>query len=101
MLVLVTRPFGVAGFIASLALVGWPEIGEFVRAEVVRAKTQPFIEAARSVGVPGRRLITGHLFATVGPQLLTVAALETGRSCFCWPSLASSASFSQGDVPGR
>ena len=78
MLVLVTRPFGVAGFIASLALVGWPEIGEFVRAEVVRAKTQPFIEAARSVGVPGRRLITGHLFATVGPQLLTVAALETG-----------------------
>ena len=78
MLVLVTRPFGVAGFIASLALVGWPEIGEFVRAEVARAKTQPFIEAARSVGVPGRRLITGQLFATVGPQLLTVAALETG-----------------------
>jgi peptide/nickel transport system permease protein len=78
MLVLVTRPFGVVGFIASLALVGWPEIGEFVRAEVVRAKTQPFIEAARSVGVPGRRLITGHLLATVGPQLLTVAALETG-----------------------
>ena len=26
MLVLVTRPLGVAGFIASLALVGWPEI---------------------------------------------------------------------------
>lgn len=78
LLVLVTRPFGVIGFIASLALVGWAEIGEFVRAEVVRAKTQPFIEAARSIGVPGQRLITGHLLATVGPQLLTVAALETG-----------------------
>ena len=78
MLVLVTRPLGAAGFIASLALVGWPEIGEFVRAEVTRAKTQQYIEAARSVGVPGRRLITGHLFAAVGPQLLTVAALETG-----------------------
>jgi ABC-type dipeptide/oligopeptide/nickel transport system permease subunit len=78
MLVLVTRPFGVAGFIASLALVGWPEISEYVRAEVARAKAQPFIEAARSVGVPGRRLIGGHLLATVGPQLLTVAALETG-----------------------
>jgi peptide/nickel transport system permease protein len=78
MLVLVTRPFGVAGFIASLALVGWPEITEFVRSEVLRAKAQPFMEAARSVGAPGRRLITGHLLATVGPQLLTVAALETG-----------------------
>ena len=78
MLVLVTRPLGVAGFIASLALVGWPEISEYVRSEVLRAKTQPFMEAARSIGVPGRRLITGHLLATVGPQLLTVAALETG-----------------------
>jgi peptide/nickel transport system permease protein len=78
MLVLVTRPFGVAGFIASLALVGWPEITEFVRSEVLRAKAQPFMEAARSVGSPGRRLITGHLLAAVGPQLLTVAALEAG-----------------------
>ena len=78
MLVLVTRPIGVAGFIASLALVGWPEITEYLRAEVLRAKAQPFMEAARSTGVPGRRLITTHLAATVGPQLLTVAALETG-----------------------
>ena len=78
LLVLVTRPLGVAGFIASLALVGWPEISEYLRAEVLRAKAQPFMEAARSTGVPGRRLITTHLAATVGPQLLTVAALETG-----------------------
>ena len=78
MLVLATRPLGAAGFIASLALVGWPEISEYIRAEVLRAKAQPFMEAARSIGVPGRRLITGHLVATVGPQLLTVAALETG-----------------------
>jgi ABC-type dipeptide/oligopeptide/nickel transport system permease subunit len=78
MLVLVTRPLGILGFIGSLALVGWPEITEYVRSEVLRAKTQPFMEAARSVGVPGRRLITGHLLAAVGPQLLTIAALETG-----------------------
>jgi len=78
MLVLVTRTFGVAGFIASLALVGWPEISEYLHAEVVRAKAQPFMEAAHSIGVPRRRLITGHLAATIGPQLLTVAALETG-----------------------
>jgi peptide/nickel transport system permease protein len=78
MLVLVTRTFGVAGFIASLALVGWPEISEYVHAEVVRAKAQPFMEAAQSIGVPRRRLLTGHLAATIGPQLLTVTALETG-----------------------
>src|SRR5207244_7396462 len=54
------------------------ESTEYLRAEVRRAAAQPFVEAARSTGVPGRRLITTHLAATVGPQLLTVAALETG-----------------------
>jgi peptide/nickel transport system permease protein len=78
MLVLVTRPLGVVGFIAALALVGWPEISEFVRAETLRAKAAPFMEAARSLGAPGRRLVSTHLVATLGPQLLTLAALETG-----------------------
>ncbi|MDQ2951301.1 MAG: ABC transporter permease [Chloroflexota bacterium] len=78
MLVLVLRPFGVAGFIAALALVGWPEIVEFLRAEVRHTKTLPFMEAARSIGTADRRLVTGHLVAALSPQLLTVAALEAG-----------------------
>ena len=48
MLVLVTRPLVLVGFILSLALVGWPEIAEFLRAEARRARGQPFMEAARS-----------------------------------------------------
>jgi len=78
MLVLVTRDFGGYGFIASLALVGWPEIAEFVRAESQRVKAQPYIEAARAIGAPGRRIVTGHLVRALAPQLLSVAALETG-----------------------
>jgi peptide/nickel transport system permease protein len=78
MLVCVTRDFGPLGFIASLALVGWPEIAEFVRAETQRVKVQPYIEAARSTGARGRRIISGHLVTALGPQLLSVAALETG-----------------------
>jgi peptide/nickel transport system permease protein len=78
MLVLFTRPLGTAGFILSLALVGWPEIVEFVRTEVGRVRGQPFMEAARAVGARDRRLVTGHLATALAPQLLTVAALETG-----------------------
>ena len=78
MLVLVTRPLGVAGFVLSLALVGWPEIVEFVRSEVGRVRGQPFMEAARAVGARDRRLITGHLATALAPQLITVAALEAG-----------------------
>jgi peptide/nickel transport system permease protein len=78
MLVLITRPLGVAGFVLSLALVGWPEIVEFVRSEVGRVRGQPFMEAARAVGARDRRLVTGHLATALAPQLITIAALEAG-----------------------
>ena len=78
MLVLFTRPLGTAGFILSLAVVGWPEIVEFVRSEVGRVRGQPFMEAARAVGARDRRLVTGHLATALAPQLITVAALEAG-----------------------
>lgn len=78
MLVLFTRPLGTAGFILSLALVGWPEIVELVRTEVGRVRGQPFMEAARAVGARDRRLVTGHLATALAPQLITVAALEAG-----------------------
>jgi peptide/nickel transport system permease protein len=78
MLVLVTRDLGPFGFIASLALVGWPELAEFVRAEAHLVRAQPYIEAARAIGAPGRRLVTSHLLTALGPQLLSIAALETG-----------------------
>lgn len=77
-LVLVLRPLGVGGFILSLALVGWPEISEIVRAGALRIKAEPYMEAARAVGSPGRRLVTSHLATAMGPQLLTLAALESG-----------------------
>lgn len=77
-LVLTTRPFGLVGFIGSLALVGWPEIAEFLGGEARRAKAQPFMEAARAVGARERRLVRTHLLSNLGPQLLTVLAMEMG-----------------------
>ena len=78
MLVLVLQPLREPGFIAALALVGWPEMVEFLHGEVRRAKAQPFMEAARATGAPERRLIGSHLIATLAPRLLTLTALEAG-----------------------
>jgi hypothetical protein len=78
MLVLATRPLGVAGFIACLAVVGWPEVAEFLSAEARRARSEPFIEAARSIGLRDRRLIGTHVVTTLAPQLLTMTALQIG-----------------------
>ena len=78
MLVLVLSPHREVGFIAALALVGWPELVEFLHAEVRRLRERPFMDAARATGAPGRRLITSHLVAALAPRLLTLAALEAG-----------------------
>jgi peptide/nickel transport system permease protein len=78
LLVLVLRPYGIAGFIAALALVGWPEVCEFVRAEVTRARRAPFIEAGRALGARDRWLVRRHVVAALEPELLTLGALEFG-----------------------
>jgi peptide/nickel transport system permease protein len=79
MLVLVLQPmFRERGYIAALALVGWPEIVEFLQNEVRRAKVLPYMEAARATGAPPLRLVRTHLVAALAPRLLTLTALEIG-----------------------
>ena len=78
MLVLVLQSYRELGFIAALALVGWPEMVEFLHAEVRRLRERPFMEAARATGATGRRLVTTHLVAALAPRLLTLTALEAG-----------------------
>jgi peptide/nickel transport system permease protein len=95
MLVLVLQPmFRERGYIAALALVGWPEIVEFLQNEVRRAKVLPYMEAARATGAPPLRLVRTHLVAALAPRLLTLTALE--RSSCSSPSSASSGCFSPG-----
>ncbi len=79
MLVLVLQPeFRERGYIAALALVGWPEIVEFLHNEVRRVRVLPYMEAARATGAPPLRLVRTHLVAALAPRLLTLTALETG-----------------------
>lgn len=78
LLVLVTRPLGILGFVGSLAVVGWPEIAEYTAVEARRVRAQEYVQAARSIGARDRRLIRTHLLSALTPQLLTLAALETG-----------------------
>jgi peptide/nickel transport system permease protein len=76
--ILVLRSYGFAGFIAAVALVGWPEIEQFAHAEVARVRVAPFVEAARAIGSRGPSLLRRHLLRVLAPQLLSVAALESG-----------------------
>lgn len=69
---------GMSTFIIALALVGWGEIVQFVRAEVIAVQPKPFIESARAVGQRPSRLLLIHVLPNLAPALISLAAIELG-----------------------
>lgn len=69
---------GIRTFILALSLVGWVEIMQFVRGEVINIRPRPFIESAVAVGQRTSRLILMHVLPNLAPMLVSLAALEMG-----------------------
>lgn len=74
------RDRAIVGFIVALGLVGWAEGAQFIRAEVTRIRTQPYVEAARALGGRTRGLLARHVLRGLGPQLFGLFALEAGST---------------------
>lgn len=74
------REYAILGFIVALGCVGWAEAAQFVRAEVIRIRRAPYVEAARALGTRTRGLITRHLLRSLAPQLFGLIALEAGAT---------------------
>lgn len=69
---------GMRTFIIALSIVGWSEIMQLVRSEVIKIRPQPFIESAVAVGQRTSRLILFHVLPNLAPSLIAVAAVEVG-----------------------
>ncbi|MEW5826517.1 MAG: ABC transporter permease subunit [Candidatus Bipolaricaulota bacterium] len=67
---------GILPFAAGLCVVGWGEIAQLVRAEIIALRERPFVEGARAVGASTPRLIVVHLIPHLMPSLTALAALE-------------------------
>jgi peptide/nickel transport system permease protein len=67
---------GMRTFVIALFLVGWGEIVEFVRGEVISLRNKPFIESAIAIGQSTPRLIRVHFLPNLAPGLISVAAVE-------------------------
>jgi peptide/nickel transport system permease protein len=63
-------------FVIALGLVGWAEPFHQTRRYARAESARPFIESARSLGVPEGRLLLRHLMPNVAPALLTTAAFQ-------------------------
>lgn len=61
---------------ASLALVSWPLMARYVRAEALSLRSREFVEAARALGVSNGSIIRRHIVSNVAGLVLTAATLD-------------------------
>ncbi|MFQ5946485.1 MAG: ABC transporter permease subunit [Anaerolineae bacterium] len=78
---------GQSSFVLALSIVGWTQIAQYVRSEVMLIKERPFIEGARAIGLADVAILTRHVFPNVLPTLLTLASLEMASSLLIWAEL--------------
>ncbi len=76
----VTERFGGIGRLllvaGSLALVSWPLMARYVRAQTLALKQQDYVLAARSIGVGGQRIMWGHILPGVAGLIVVSATLD-------------------------
>ncbi|MFP4343234.1 MAG: ABC transporter permease subunit [Anaerolineales bacterium] len=65
-------------FIVALSVVGWGEVAQFVRGQVITLKPQLYIEAAQALGARTGQILGRHILPNLLPSLLVLAVLETG-----------------------
>ena len=65
-------------FVVAICVVGWGEVAQVVRGQVLSVRPQLFIEAARSMGASSGRLLVRHVLPQLLPTLLVVSVLEMG-----------------------
>jgi len=58
----------------AIAIVGWVGMARLVRGQVLSLKEREFVEAARAIGAPAKRIMARHLFPNLlAPVIVSVA----------------------------
>ncbi|HUS16005.1 MAG TPA: ABC transporter permease, partial [Chloroflexia bacterium] len=60
----------------ALALVSWPLMARYVRAQTLSLKERDFVLAARSIGAGERRIMVTHILPNVTGLIITAATLD-------------------------
>lgn len=64
--------------IIALVLTGWPGYTRVIRGEVLRARSEDYVEAAKAVGCSDIRIITRHIVPNTIYPILILASLDIG-----------------------
>jgi peptide/nickel transport system permease protein len=70
---------GLLTLVAVLAVTSWSTMARVVRAQTLSARQEPYVEAARALGVPTAGILGRHILPNVLSPLLAVATYEVSR----------------------
>jgi peptide/nickel transport system permease protein len=79
---------GNRNMILVLGLTSWPMLARVVRAEALSLRERAFVEAARSLGATGPRILTFHILPNLVPAAVVVLALLASRIILLEASLS-------------
>jgi oligopeptide transport system permease protein len=80
--ILLTVVFDRQWWIIFLAIgaVSWLTMARVIRGQVMAIKTQPFIESARALGLPARRIIAAHVLPNLIGPIIVYATLTVPQA---------------------
>ncbi len=70
---------GLYRIIAIVSLVGWTGVARLVRGSVLALREQPYIMAARAMGVPAKRIILTHILPALTSPITVATTLSVGN----------------------
>ena len=79
---------GVDKILISLTLVGWVHYARTVRGSTLSEKQKEYVQAARVMGYPNRRIIIRHILPNVLTALIVIATIQVGTFILIEASLS-------------
>jgi len=74
--------------VIALSVVYWPWYARLVRAQVLSIKTREYIEAARSIGSPGSRILMRHIMPNAVSVVIIQMTLDVGYAVLATSGLS-------------
>jgi len=71
---------GLQNVMLSFAIFGWTGFARITRGQVLLVRELPFVEAARSVGVPSRRIMMRHVLPNILAPILIAITITVGTA---------------------
>ncbi|MCX6358652.1 MAG: ABC transporter permease [Armatimonadetes bacterium] len=83
LLVGIMRPTTAAGsfltVFVALALVNWPGMARLVRGQALAVRSKEYVEAARSLGIPDRRIVMRHVLPNIVSPIVVAATVDIAQ----------------------